>query len=119
MPDRLVYSTDTGRIDTCPTCGQPYKRCRCEQPTQTASKKSDGIVRVMRDRKGRGGKTVTVINGVMASPSELATLAQDLKKLCGSGGTIKDGNIEIQGDHCDKVMTKLTALGYRVKRAGG
>jgi translation initiation factor 1 len=119
MPDRLVYSTDTGRVDTCPTCGQPYKRCRCETPTAGASKKSDGIVRVMRDRKGRGGKTVTVINGVMGSEAELDALAQQLKKLCGSGGTVKDGNIEIQGDHCDKVMAKLTALGYKVKRAGG
>jgi len=120
MPDRLVYSTDGGRVSTCPTCGQPYKHCRCEQPgSQTSVKKSDGIVRVMRDRKGRGGKTVTVIDGVMGSEAELTTLAQQLKKLCGSGGTVKDGNIEIQGDHCDKVMAKLTALGYKVKRAGG
>ena len=118
MPDRIVYSTDSGRITTCPTCGQPYKQCRCDQPARP-TKKSDGIVRVMRDRKGRGGKTVTVITGVVASGEELSALAQQLKKLCGSGGTIKDGNIEIQGDHCDKVMAKLTALGYRVKRAGG
>jgi len=85
------------------------------QPTR----KSDGIVRVMRDRKHRGGKTVTIINGVMGSEEELVTLAQQLKKLCGSGGTVKDGNIEIQGDHCDKVQAKLSELGYRVKRAGG
>ena len=120
MPDRLVYSTDGGRVDICPTCRLPYKRCRCNESTQPVpAKKGDGIVRVMRDRKGRGGKTVTVINGVMGSEAELATLAQQLKKLCGSGGTVKDGNIEIQGDHCDKVMAKLTALGYKVKRAGG
>ncbi|HZU67761.1 MAG TPA: translation initiation factor Sui1 [Ktedonobacteraceae bacterium] len=120
MPDRLVYSTDGGRVDTCPTCGLPYKRCRCDQTTPVASlKKSDGIVRVMRDRKGRGGKTVTVITGVPASGEALAALAQQLKKLCGSGGTVKDGNIEIQGDHCDKVIAKMTALGYKVKRAGG
>lgn len=119
MPDRLVYSTDMGRVDTCSTCGQPYKRCRCDTPATRASKKSDGIVRVMRDRKGRGGKTVTVINGVMGSEADLAALAQQLKKLCGSGGTVKDGDIEIQGDHCDKVMAKLSALGYKVKRAGG
>jgi len=74
---------------------------------------------VRRERKGHGGKTVTVIDGVIGSDTELAALAQQLKKLCGSGGTIKDGNIEIQGDHCDKVMAKLTALGYKVKRAGG
>ena len=118
QPDRVVYSTDQGRITTCPTCGQPYKNCRCGELGAPA-KKSDGVVRVMRDRKGRGGKTVTVINGVMGSEAELTALAQQLKKLCGSGGTVKDGNIEIQGDHCDKVITKLTALGYKVKRAGG
>ena len=119
MSDRIVYSTESGRVDTCPHCGQSYKHCRCKQSATSSTKKSDGIVRVMRDRKQRGGKTVTVIDGVMGSEAELTTLAQQLKKLCGSGGTVKDGNIEIQGDHCDKVMAKLTALGYKVKRAGG
>lgn len=121
MPDRLVYSTDGGRIDTCPRCGRAYTECQCDQPTSAhqPTKKSDGIVRVMRDRKGRGGKTVTVITGVSANADALATLAQQLKKLCGTGGTVKDGNIEIQGDHCDKVQTRLTAMGYKVKRAGG
>ena len=118
MPDRLVYSSDGGRVSNCPVCGQPYKQCRCDQPpAETSTKKSDGIVRVMRDRKHRGGKTATVITGVPGS--EMAALAHQLKKLCGSGGTVKDGNIEIQGDHCDKVQAKLTELGYRVKRAGG
>ena len=117
MPDRLVYSTDGGRINTCPTCGQPYKQCRCDQSTQP-TRKSDGIVRVRRERKGHGGKTVTVIDGIIGSDAELAALAQQLKKLCGSGGTIKDGNIEIQGEHCEKVMAKLSASGYKVKRAG-
>lgn len=120
MTDRLVYSTDGGRLMTCPTCQQPYKHCRCDQSaSQQPAKKSDGIVRVMRDRKQRGGKTVTVITGVPGSESELAALAQQLKKLCGSGGTSKDGVIEIQGDHCEKVQGKLSDLGYKVKRAGG
>jgi translation initiation factor 1 len=118
MPDRTVYSTESGRINICPTCKQLYKDCRCDQPS-TPVKKSDGIVRVMRDRKQRGGKTVTVISGVQGDDATITALAQQLKKLCGSGGTAKDGNIEIQGDHCDKVMTKLTALGYKVKRSGG
>ena len=117
MPDRLVYSSDSGRINTCPTCGQSYKQCRCDQPS--TSKKSNGIVRIMRDRKHRGGKTVTVITGVPASNEVITTLAQQLKKLCGSGGTVKDGVIEIQGDHCEKVLAKLSELGYKVKRAGG
>jgi len=73
----------------------------------------------MRDRKHRGGKTVTVISGVPASDDALAVLVQQLKKLCASGGTLKDGIIEIQGDHCDKVQAKLIELGYKVKRAGG
>ena len=118
MPDRLVYSTDSGRINTCPTCGLPYKQCHCAQSTQP-TRKSDGIVRVRRERKGHGGKTVTVIDGVIGSEAELTTLAQQLKKLCGSGGAVKDRNIEIQGDHCEKVMAKLSGLGYKVKRAGG
>lgn len=121
MPDRLVYSTESGRVIDCPICGKPYKDCRCGQstPSNKAGRKNDGIVRVMRDRKQRGGKTVTVIDGVPGSEAELAALGQQLKKLCGSGGTVKDGVIEIQGDHCEKVMAKLTSLGYKVKRAGG
>ena len=63
MPDRLVYSTDGGRVATCLTCGNPYKQCRCDNPAQAPAKKTDGIVRVMRDRKHRGGKTVTVMTG--------------------------------------------------------
>jgi len=121
MPDRLVYSTDGGRIDTCPRCGLSNTKCRCDQPPagQQPTRKSDGIVRIMRDKKHRGGKTVTVISGVAASQNEMAALAQQLKKLCGSGGTVKDGVIEIQGDHCDKIQARLTELGYKVKRAGG
>ena len=118
MHDRLVYSTESGRVSACPTCGLPYKECRCGQ-APPSGRKSDGIVRVMRDRKGRGGKTVTVITGVPGNETELTALAQQIKKLCGSGGTVKDGNIEIQGDHCDKVIAKLTTLGYKVKRSGG
>lgn len=118
QPDRLVYSTESGRVMTCSTCGRPYKECRCAQSAQP-TRKSDGIVRVMRDRKQRGGKTVTVITGVTGDEAELSVLAQQLKKLCGSGGTVKDGTIEIQGDHCEKVMARLVALGYKVKRAGG
>src|ERR1700682_1564233 len=101
MPDRLVYSTDGGRVSLCPTCGLPYKQCRCDQPSSSGRERG-GIVRVMRGPKDRGGKTVTVITGVPAKDDGLAALAQQLKKLCGSGGTVKDGTIEIQGDHCDK-----------------
>ncbi|HEY1351227.1 MAG TPA: stress response translation initiation inhibitor YciH [Ktedonobacteraceae bacterium] len=118
MQDRLVYSTDGGRVAACATCGRPYKKCCCGQ-SGPSSHKSDGIVRVLRERKHRGGKTVTVIACVSGSDTDLSALAQQLKKLCGSGGTLKEGNIEIQGDHCEKVSAHLTALGYKVKRAGG
>src|SRR2546421_12164468 len=82
MPDRLVYSTDGGRVSTCPVCGKPYKQCRCKEPTssQMLNKKTDGIVRVLRDRKHRGGKTVTVIDGGMGSEAEPATLGRPLKE---------------------------------------
>ncbi len=119
MSDHIVYSTDSGRVTTCPECGQPYKKCLCDHPAGSTTKKSDGIVRVMRDRKKRGGKIVTVITGVQAYQDELITLAQQLKKFCGSGGTVKDGNIELQGDHCDIIIDKLASMGYKVKRAGG
>ncbi len=118
MPDRLVFSSDGGRVTACPACGQPYKNCRCAS-SDAAAKKGDGIARVTRERKGRGGKTVTIITGIAASTDGIASVAQQLKKLCGSGGTLKDGVIEIQGDHCEKVQAKLTEMGYKVKRAGG
>jgi len=110
MSDNTVYSTDSGRIRP-----HPDDRHTSDEP----KRKSDGIVRIMRDRKQRGGKTVTVITGVPASDDALIALAQQLKKSCGSGGTVKDGVIEIQGDHRDKLQAKLTELGYKVKLAGG
>ncbi len=110
MSDNVVYSTDGGR-----TRPRPDEKASSGEGT----KKSDGIVRIMRDRKQRGGKTVTVITGVPGTSETLTGLAQQLKKLCGSGGTVKDGTIEIQGDHCDKVQAKLAEMGYKVKRAGG
>src|SRR5260370_35355642 len=103
MPDRLVYSTEGGRISTCPTCGQPYSQCRCDQPP-APSKRKDDIVRVMRDRKQRGGKTVTVIDGWPGAEADLTTLAQQLKKRCGSGGTVKDGMIWFNVSRSVKVM---------------
>jgi translation initiation factor 1 len=123
MADRLVYSTDGGRVTHCPNCHQPYKRCRCDAATRGASgseaRTSAGSVRVTRERKHRGGKTVTVITGLSAGESELEALAQQLKRLCGAGGTVKDGTIEIQGDHCEKVLARLNELGLRARRAGG
>lgn len=79
----------------------------------------DGVVRLHRDRKGRGGKTVTLITGLPGSPAELTELCATLKRFCGCGGAVKDGTIEIQGDHRERLAAKLTELGYRTKLAGG
>jgi len=111
----LVYSTDSGRM--CPDCRQPVAQCVChlKKPVPTG----DGIVRVSRQTKGRGGKAVTVVTGVPLDATALAELGKKLKAACGSGGTVKDGVIEVQGDHCDKLMDVLKAQGWTVKRAGG
>ncbi len=79
----------------------------------------DGVVRILRDRKARGGKTVTVIAGVQGSPDQLAQLTSELKRMCGTGGTLRGEAIEIQGDHRERLQAELTRRGYRVKLAGG
>jgi translation initiation factor 1 len=111
----LVYSTAHGRM--CPGCRQPITKCVCKQ--QQAGVPSDGIVRVRLETKGRKGKGVTVIMGAPVSPEALEVLGRELKQRCGSGGTVKDGIIEIQGDHCDVVIAELTKRGWTVKKAGG
>lgn len=110
----LVYSTDTGRM--CPDCRQPLAQCICKQALAPTG---DGIVRVSRETKGRGGKAVTLVKGVLLDATALADLGKQLKAACGTGGTVKDGVIEVQGDHIDRVMQLLTEQGHRVKRAGG
>ena len=118
---RLVYSTGAGRL--CPECARPLSECRCRRsrPAQAsvAPAKGDGIVRVGRETKGRKGKGVTVITGVPLAGTALDELAARLKKRCGSGGTVHDGTIEIQGDHRDTLVAELGKLGYTVKRSGG
>jgi translation initiation factor 1 len=110
----LVYSTEHGRM--CPDCRQPQAQCVCKV---AAVPLGDGIVRVSRETKGRGGKAVTLVKGVLLDAPALAQLGKQLKAACGSGGTVKDGVIEVQGDHVERVMEALKKLGHRVKRAGG
>lgn len=102
---RLVYSTDVGRI-------------RPEEPTAPAPT-GDGITRVRRETKGRGGKTVTTVTGVPLEDDELKDLASALKRRCGTGGALKDGIIEIQGDHVELLVGELEKRGFKTKRAGG
>lgn len=114
----LVYSTDTGRV--CPGCGQAVADCRCAAIAAAAARPvGDGVVRVSRETKGRGGKAVTLVRGVPLDDAALALLAKELKSACGSGGTVKDGVIEVQGDHVATLVQKLAGRGWLVKRAGG
>jgi translation initiation factor 1 len=111
----LVWSSELGRV--CPGCGQAVACCACLR--KQARPAGDGIVRVRRESKGRGGKTVTVVSGVPGDEATLAGLAGELKRRCGSGGTLKDGIIEIQGDHCALLVSELERRGFSAKRAGG
>lgn len=101
----------------CPACRQPVAQCLCKQAAPAPV--GDGVVRVSRETKGRGGKAVTLVKGLALDAASLTAFAKQLKAACGSGGTVKDGVIEVQGDHVERVMTALQAAGYRVKRAGG
>jgi translation initiation factor 1 len=112
----LVYSTDSGRM--CPACRQARAACTCKHNAPPASP-GDGKVRVSRETKGRGGKAVTVVRGLALDAAALATLGKQLRTLCGSGGTVKDGVIELQGDHAERVVAKLKQDGWAVLRAGG
>lgn len=103
----------------CPQCRQPVLQCRCKADAAAAVPRGDGVVRVSRETKGRGGKAVTVVRGVALEATALQALGKRLRTLCGSGGTVKDGVLEIQGDHVDRVMAQLQADGFVVKRSGG
>jgi translation initiation factor 1 len=112
---RLVYSTEHGR--TCPRCNQSVDHCSCRKTS--ARPTGDGIVRVGRATKGRKGKGVTVITGIPMDDGALKQVAKTLKQKCGSGGTVKAGTIEIQGDHRDQLVAELKGMGYTVRRSGG
>lgn len=110
----LVYSTELGR--TCPQCRQALAQCTCKAGAAPAG---DGVVRVSRQTKGGGGKSVTVVKGLALDAIALAALGKQLRTACGTGGTVKEGVIEIQGDHCERVVAALKAQGHHVKQAGG
>lgn len=112
----LVYSTETGRL--CPQCGKALASCTCKASAKAAVV-GDGVVRVSRQTKGRGGKTVTLVKGLALDPLALAALGKRLRTACGTGGTVKDGVIELQGEHGEGVINELAKYGHAAKRAGG
>jgi translation initiation factor 1 len=114
--DVLVYSTDGGRM--CPGCRRPAEACVCKDRSRTRAG-GDGVVRLLRETKGRKGAGVTLIDGLPLSDAELAKLAKRLKSACGVGGTVSEGRIELQGDQREKLRPLLESQGYAVKIAGG
>jgi translation initiation factor 1 len=120
---RLVYSTETGRI--CPECGKPVSACSCKKRKalkankQPPSYANDGTIRIQREVKGRKGKVVTAVFGVPLENEELYNFAKTLKRLCGAGGSVKDGVIIIQGDHRQKLLDEIKKHGYSAKLTGG
>ncbi len=116
----LVYSTDAGGR-MCPACRQPFTGCQCKEQAQAqaqALRRGDGGVRVSRETKGRGGKGVTLVRGLALDDAALAELGKRLRTACGAGGTVKDGVIEVQGDHAERVLAWLVQQGDNGARRG-
>ena len=112
---RAVYSTELGRL--CPQCQRKIVACACGKDRPTGA--GDGVVRIRRESKGRGGKAVTVIEGIPEHPDELKVICKQLKQRCGVGSAVKDSQLEIQGDQRSTCEQQLESMGYRVKLSGG
>jgi len=116
-PSHPVYSTELGRL--CPGCAKAINACECQSRRSGADPVGDGIIRIRRETKGRKGKGVSLICGLPLNEKELKALAKQLKQTCGTGGTIREGVIEIQGDQRELLKKELEKRGYRAKIAGG
>jgi translation initiation factor 1 len=115
----VYYSSPQGSGNRCPKCGWPVESCACAKKEETAGPLAGQRVRVSKSSAGRGGKTVTLVTGVEGGEAVLAPLAKTMKARCGAGGTVKDGVIEIQGDHVEAILALLSADGYRPRKSGG
>lgn len=113
----VVYSTENGRI--CPECALPVNRCICKSMKDQKGIPSDGIARIRREKQGRKGKEVTTISGISGSKESLQKIAAEIKKRLGTGGTVRNGIIEIQGDRVDFVLDFLNTQGFKTKKVGG
>ena len=109
---RVVFATGVGRV--CATCGWPADDCRCSKPAEEAVPKKV-VAKFRMEKKGRGGKSVTVIEGLPRNEAFLEGLAKELKKACGTGGAVREGAIELQGDCRERLRTLLEARGYQVR----
>jgi len=114
-PGRLLYSTEKGRV--CPKCGWPEKECRCSQNLAAAEEPVPAkiVAKLRMEKSGRGGKTVTVVDGLPRNREFLKSLLSELKRSCGTGGTVGESSIEIQGDQREKLRPLLVGRGWTVK----
>ncbi len=110
--DRLVYSTDRGRL--CPRCGWPADNCQCSREREE-SVPTRVVAKLRIEKAGRGGKTVTVVDGLPRNPTFLKDLAQELKRACGTGGAVREEAVEVQGDQRERVRQFLAGKGFVVK----
>lgn len=113
MAGRIVYSTETGRI--CPGCGWPARDCKCSKGKASESVPARVIAKLRVEKYGRGGKTVTVVDGLPRNAAFLKELCQELKRACGTGGAVAEGAVELQGDLRDRVRALLVSKGIAVK----
>ena len=114
---RLVYSTETGKA--CPQCGLPVAGCRCSQTSSLSTRRTDGVVRITLDKKHRRGKMMTIVSGVSGDEADLARMCRELKKSLATGGSIVDGQMELQGNQIERVAAYFSARGIKTKRVGG
>lgn len=110
---RVVYSTGVGRV--CPGCGWPDASCVCSKANKAESVPTRIVAKLRMEKKGRGGKIVTLVYGLPNNAGFLKELSQELKRLCGTGGAVAEGAVELQGDMRDKVRVELTRKGFIVK----
>lgn len=110
---RLVYSTGTGRL--CPTCGWPSDNCQCSSRSRSASVPDKVVAKLRMEKKGRGGKTVTVVYDLPDNAVFLKALCQELKRACGTGGAVVEHGVELQGDQREKLRELLAKKGFTVK----
>ena len=113
MSARIVYSTEDGRI--CPACGWPSPDCKCSNRSARASIPARITAKLRVEKYGHGGKTVTVVDGLPRNTAFLKELCKELKRACGTGGTVAEGAVELQGDLRDRVRELLLSKGFGVK----
>ena len=114
---RLVYSTGMGRI--CARCSLPVGECHCSQERDSPAKRTDGIIRIALDKRHRRGKMMTIVSGAPGDNVAIEQMCRGLKKALATGGSVNDGQIELQGDHRERVAAYFAARGVKTKRVGG